>query len=221
MPLKDRLCRWPMKLEGTMFMKRFSVTMPVSMLWNSSWVWSPAIWPGVVGDSGGARGGWGGGGEGQGFAIKKAQRQVADSSQWYRQRHVLKSESWACTEDKVCPKTRVEGLHSESFHHKMKLLGSARHVRSNELAVLQAHPQMSLTASLSGERLSLSVFPLFCSVLLEITSRDKSVFLYFCLLTRCQEREGAYSSQGEGGERMYGCIARTPEKHTRAGGQQT
>lgn len=79
---------------------------------------------------------------------------------------------------------------------------------------------MSLTASLSGERLSLSLFPLFCSVLLEITSRDKSVFLYFCLLTRCQAREGAYSSQGEEEERMCGCIARTPEKH-RAGGQQT
>lgn len=34
-----------MKLEGTTEMKRRSVMMPVSMLWNSNLVWAPVIWP--------------------------------------------------------------------------------------------------------------------------------------------------------------------------------
>lgn len=41
-----RLCRWPMKLDGMLETNLRSVMVPVSMLWNSSRVWSPTIWPG-------------------------------------------------------------------------------------------------------------------------------------------------------------------------------
>lgn len=74
---------------------------------------------------------------------------------------------------------------------------------------------MSETVSLSSEELSISVFLLFCSVLLEITSRDESVFLYFCLLTRCQAREGVYSSQGGEEGWMCACNARTSKNNRR------
>lgn len=40
-----------MKFEGTTDMKRRSVMMPVSMLWNSRRVWAPVIWPGIVGNA--------------------------------------------------------------------------------------------------------------------------------------------------------------------------
>ena len=42
-------CRCPTKGGGEEETKRLSVRIPVSTLWNSSRVWSPAIWPGERG----------------------------------------------------------------------------------------------------------------------------------------------------------------------------
>lgn len=106
--------------------------------------------------------------------------------------------------------TCIKGLHSLLFHRETPPLCSAH--AQQQAGCHTRTQQMSMTASLSSEELSLSVFLLFCSVLLEITSRDKSVFLYFCLLTRCQAREGVYSSQGGEEEWMCACIARTSKK---------
>lgn len=76
---------------------------------------------------------------------------------------------------------------------------------------------MSKTASLSSEELSLSVFLLFCSVLLKITSRDKSVFSLFLFTDKVSGEGGCIQFPGRK-RRVHVCLHCQDIQET--GGQQ-